>query len=83
MNSKIKSNQKSVQSNTKKGYVTSKQPKKSIKRLDKNKELLIYLSKCQKKIRNSIIEKCSKDNLYSICECVLKLIIILLSKYCL
>ena len=36
-----------------------------------NKELLIVLSKCQKKLRNSIIENASKDNINSICECIL------------
>ncbi len=43
-------------------------------RFIKNKEFLILLSHCNKKLRTSVIGGCSKVNIYSIIECILNVV---------
>lgn len=40
-------------------------------RFDENKHMLIALSKCKTKLRNSIISNADKETIFSICECIL------------
>ena len=43
-------------------------------RINKNIENIKILSKCNKKMRKSIIENGDKDLIFSLCECVLNCI---------
>lgn len=43
-------------------------------RFIKNKEFLVLISKCQKKLRTSAINNCNKEHIYSIIECVLNVL---------
>lgn len=42
-------------------------------RFENNKEYLLLLSKCKKKFRNHLILHSDKDQIYSICECLLNI----------
>ena len=44
---------------------------KNSNRFCKNKNLLSLISSCKKNLRNSIIKNCSKEEIYSIIECIL------------
>ncbi len=47
---------------------------KNHNRLIKNKEFLLLLSNCEKKIRDAVLNKCSKERILSIVECILNVI---------
>ena len=44
---------------------------KQLNRLSKNKNYLCLLSNCKNKLRKVIVSNSNKDQIYSVCECIL------------
>ena len=44
-----------------------------LNRFSKNKNYLCLLANCKNKLRNAIVSSSSRDQIYSVCECVLNI----------